>query len=173
VKAWISGFGVLALLATAARAEPSPWQVEGSPSTPPFRLSLTLEDRNGAYQFECGPDEVRVTETGVTDLMDVFTGAKVDTAPGTIVPEGALSMALYTREVKSPMTKATAVPNATEGWDLTIVLPKTDAAFRSLATSKVVSLATTGWTTAVTLDDEDRKVIAGFVARCVSPKGAP
>lgn len=168
MKRLVFTVSVAMLVAMSARAEPSTWRVEGSPTTPPFRLSEPLEERNGAYVFECRADQVAVTETGVTDLMNVFTGEKVDAAPGT-VPQEALSMALYTDQVKSPLSKAVAAPDPTEGWDLTIVLAKTDPAFASLATANSVSLATTGWTTAVTLDDGDRKVIAGFVARCVSP----
>jgi hypothetical protein len=59
-----------------------------------------------------------------------------------------------------------AAANATNGWDITIELGKTDRAFLSLARAQMLSLMTTGWTAAVELSRSDRRLFASFVEAC-------
>jgi hypothetical protein len=158
----------LAFAATAA-AEPGAWRVEGQPGGSPYRLSLDGLGPNVTYAFECRSDGVLITETGVTQLMDVQTGKKIGDDPGSSITPGAAYLALMSDPKSSPdLLPAKAAPNPVRGWDLSVVAPKTDKQWRALPRAKMMTLMTTGWTIGVQLNDEARKVIAGFVAGCGS-----
>ncbi len=107
-----------------------------------------------------------ITETGVTELMDLETGQKVSDAPGSTITPLASSMGLFTDKVKPKLVLSVATLNPVKGWDLTITLQPTDAAFRSLKAAKSMSLMTTGWTGLVELAPQDRRVISTFVDGC-------
>jgi hypothetical protein len=159
---------VLAFAATAA-AEPGAWRVEGQPGGSLYRLSLDGRGPNVTYAFECRPDGVLITETGVTQLTDIQTGKKVGDDPGSSITSGAAFLALMSDPKASPdLLPAKATPNPARGWDLSVVVPKTDKQWRALPRAKMMTLMTTGWTVGVKLDDAARKVIAGFVAGCGS-----
>jgi hypothetical protein len=154
------------MVAGPVTAGSSAWHVEGGPGTPPFRMEFSFGPSGVTYQFECQPQTVAITETGVTELMDLKTGQKVSDAPGSTITSDASAMGLFTNKIKPQLIPSDAKLNSKKGWDLTIVLPKDDAAFRSLRKADSMSLMTSGWTGMVQLDADDRKVIAAFVDGC-------
>lgn len=146
----------------------SAWHVDGRPDAPPFQLGYSFGQGGVSYRFVCEPDKVAITETGVTGLADQQTGQQIGDGPGSQMTAAASVMGLYTDEVAANLIAAVATPNPSKGWDLTIELPKTDAAFQSLKTAKAMSLTTTGWAGAVFIGPDDRHVIAPFVSRCAA-----
>ena len=155
--------------AGAAVAETGAWRVEGQPGAAPYRLSLDGLGPGVTYAFECRPDGVLITETGVTQLMDIRTGKKVSDEPGSTITPGAAYLMLMTAEKPEPaFMEAKATPNPVRGWDLSIVAPKSDRQWQAFPRAKMVSLMTTGWTIGVELNDVSRKLIAGFVKGCGS-----
>ena len=159
---------LLFLTAGPALAESSGWQVIGGSDSNPFQLRFGYAQPAVTYVIDCRVDKIIVTETGVTELMDIQTGQKVSDSPGSSITPGASAMALFTDRVQPKMIPAIAKANVTKGWDLTIELPKNDRAFRSLSTATTMSLMTTGWTGAVEIGPSDHAIIAGFVNRCGS-----
>lgn len=159
---------LVALASVATTATAAGWQVEGQPGATPYRLSFAVSE-NVSYAFECRPDGVLVSETGVTQLMDVQTGAKIGDEPGATISPGAAYLMLMTKPKASPdFIPAKATPNPVRGWNLSVLLPKTDKQWRALPKAQMVSLMTTGWTGAVMLDAQSRAVISGFVQGCGS-----
>ncbi len=118
------------------------------------------------YKLDCSGSELVATQFGVTQLVDLQRNQPVSDAEGTALPEGAALMALATDKVEPNLVTATAVRSAGAGWDMTIRLPKNDPALLSLPKADYVSLFTTGFTQAVKLTKEDRKLLAIFVSRC-------
>jgi hypothetical protein len=161
---------ILALaFAGTANAEPGGWQVEGRPGATPYRLSFTGLGPGMSYSFECQSDGVLITETGVTQLLDIRTGRKIADEPGsTISPGASFMMLVLNAKPGRDFLPATATPNPVRGWDLSIMAPKSDEHWRALPHAKSVSLMTTGWTGNVELDDASRKLIGGFVKGCGS-----
>lgn len=131
-------------------------------------MTFAFDQTGVSYLFECRPLDVAITELGLTGLMDVTTGTKMSDTPasGSTLVGTAASMGLYTDRVKPLLVAAVAKPSSAKGWDLTITLPKKDAAFRSLTKAKSMSLMSTGWTGLVQLGPADQKVIAAFVEAC-------
>lgn len=124
------------------------------------------EGSRPSFRFDCtGPDLV-VTQLGVTKLVDVQKNEPVADDSGSALPEGAALIALATDKSEPNLVPASAVRNSTLGWDMTIRLPKTDPDFAGLPRAKFVTLFTTGFTLAATLDKADRKLVAGFVRQC-------
>ena len=117
---------VFTSIAASCLAEPSAsrWVVSGSPSAPPFRLTVDMPAGMGTSgTLECRPDGVEVTETGVTKLDDISSGKIVaDDGSAPTLPPGAATMALYLNQGKPHLRHATAHHNAVRGWDLTIEL---------------------------------------------------
>ncbi|MET1113150.1 MAG: hypothetical protein ABWX67_16655 [Allosphingosinicella sp.] len=119
-----------------------------------------------AYKLDCTGPELAVTQVGVTRLLDLQLNKPVSDTEGSTLPEGAALMALATDKVEPNMVRAAAVRNPGNGWDMTIRLSKDDPALLSLPKAKYVSLFTTGFTQAVELTRDDRKLLASFVSRC-------
>jgi hypothetical protein len=163
---------VLCLLAQAgpAVAQSAGWQVEGTRAAPPFRLVLPDAGQGVSYTFDCSGDTLRITETGVTELLDMNAGGNkkvADEGPDRVMPPKSAMMAVYTNKDKSPNFRlGTATANAEKGWDLTIEMPRNDKAFKALASANMMSLFTTGFTAAVTLEGANRKQVADFVKAC-------
>jgi hypothetical protein len=118
------------------------------------------------YKFDCAGPELVITQFGVTKLLDVRKNEPVADAAGSTLPEGAAFMALGTDKSEPNLVPASAVRNASKGWDMTIRLPKGDSTFASLPRAKFVTLFTTGFTQPAMLDKTDRKLLAEFVGRC-------
>jgi hypothetical protein len=155
------------LLAGPAGAQASKWTVEGAAQARPLQLAFHgFEGEGVGYVFECLPDGVRITETGVTQLTDPASGQTVGDAPGSTMIPGAAAMGLYADGVDLELVPAVATPNPVRGWDLSITVPFGDKALKSLAKTNALALMTTGWTGAVEIGAEDRKVIRQFTEGC-------
>lgn len=148
---------MMALLASAASGG---WELGPD-------AQITFGEAAGpVYKLDCtGPDLV-VTQFGVTQLVDLQKNQPVGDSEGTALPEGAALMALATDKVDPNLVTASAARSAGTGWDMTIRLPKNDPALLSLPKADYVSLFTTGFTQAVRLTRDDRKLLATFVSRC-------
>jgi hypothetical protein len=118
-----------------------------------------------SYRFECAGDSVIVTETGVTQLLDLQTGQPVDDKQATL-PAGAAAMALFSGKGDPQMVPAEAARNPAGGWDLTIRLRKADRQLKAIGKSEMISLFTTGYTIAVPLDAADRARWKAFMEAC-------
>lgn len=154
------------VLAMPVAAKAGTWTIEGGPNSPPYRMSFSFGQPGVSYRFECQANQMSISEFGVTQLMDVQTGVKISDEPGATITPGASVMGVYTDKVETQLVPATAIANPAKGWDLTIVVPLTDPALRSMSKAGMVSLMTTGWTGAVELSSDDRKVIATFLGQC-------
>lgn len=155
-----------AVLLSAGPASAGGWQAIGAAGGHGEQLTLAIDDTH-TYTFECAPDAIVITETGVTDLLDIRGGgAKVGDAPGSTMPEGAAMMALFTGKGDPDFMPASAVANPAKGWDLTIRMAKGDKRLNGLAKTDMFSLFTTGFTAAVTLDAAEKKLFADFLSRC-------
>ena len=161
-KSWLAA----ALLVSASTAGASAWKAVGAANGHGETLSLAMDDGH-SYSFECAPDAVLISETGVTGLLDIRGGGgKVGDAPGSTMPEGAAVMALYGGKGDPKFLPASYAPNPKMGWDLTIKLAKRDKQLDVLTKSEMMSLFTTGFTAAVSLEAADQKMFADFLARC-------
>jgi hypothetical protein len=128
---------------------------------------MTLEIGSGrSYIFECTPNAVAITYTGVTDLLDIRGEGRVGDAPGSVMPEGAAMMALYTGKGEPRFLPAEYKPNPVKGWDLTLRMAKNDKALNGLEKADMLSLFTTGYTAANTVDAATKAQFAGFLRRC-------
>jgi hypothetical protein len=157
---------VLLILADPATA--AEWKNVGAANGHGETLSLAIDEAH-SYSFECTPDAVLVSETGVTDLLDIRAGgAKVSDGPGATMPDGAAVMALYAGKGDPEFLPATYVPNPNKGWDLSIKLPKRDKRLDALTKTETLSLFTTGFTAAVVIGSAERKMFADFLSRCRS-----
>ena len=154
----------LGLAATPAAA--GNWAALGAGDGHGERVRLLLDETGRSYIFECAPDAVTVTQTGVTELVDVRTKTKIGDSPGSTITPAAARMGLFTGDNAPDLDPATAVANPVKGWDLTLRFAKTDKRVKALAKADVISLFTTGYTAAVPLDSADRKTFGDFVARC-------
>lgn len=156
--------GIAATVAQPVPAHATGWGLEAANET--HGLKLVHSPTEGpSYLFECG-DEVLVTERGVTELLDIQTNTKIEDQPGSKITPGASLLALYLGKGQPDLVPAEASPNSNHGWDLTIRLSKTDKQLRALSHTKMISLFTTGYTMAVAINDDDRKIIANFVDQC-------
>jgi len=127
---------------------------------------LNGESGNDAYQFATGDGKDTITETGGTELIDLKAKAKVGDAPGSVMPEGAAVMALFTGKGDPEFQAASYAANPAGGWDLTIRMAKDDKRLNGLAKTDMFSLFTTGFTAAVTLSAAEKKMFADFLSRC-------
>lgn len=159
---------ILALVSASAMpalARVSSWILDPSGNDHGERL---IYESGGqvSYRFECEKDAIAITEMGVTELLDFKTNAKVGDGPDAIMPDGAALMALYGGKGTPAFQPATAVKNPSGGWNLTIRLSKNDKQLRAVGSSTMMSLFTTGYTTAVAMDDTTRATWNSFVKRC-------
>jgi hypothetical protein len=103
----------------------------------------------------------------VTQLLDVQKNKPVGDSEGSALPAGAAVMALATDKTEEPdMVPATSARNAAGGWDMTISLRKNDPVLRSLSRADFISLFTTGFTRAVHLGKDEKKLVGDFVKEC-------
>lgn len=107
-----------------------------------------------------------ITETGVTQLIDLKTGKPIGDNAGATMPEGAAMMALFGGKGDPQFIPAEAAKSPAVGWDLTIRLSKTDKQLKEIGKSKMMSLFTTGYTMAVEMDSKARAKWNEFMQRC-------
>lgn len=119
-----------------------------------------------SYRFECTLSTVIVTETGVTNLMDFGTGARVEDGPGAVMTPGAAMMALYGGKGDPVFIPAEATKNPNGGWDLTVHLPKNHKQLKAVGNSEMMSLFTSGYTMAVGMDGAARATWNDFMRSC-------
>jgi hypothetical protein len=153
-------------LAFTGQAEPSGWRL--SPPANGQGPLLVLQAEQVSYRFACTASDVTVTETGVTKLMDLKTGAAIGDDAAAVMPPGAAVMALYSGKGDPRFRPAEAVKNPAGGWDLTIHVAKDDKQLTTMAKSDMMSLFTTGYTMAVQMDGAARDQWRTFMAQCAS-----
>lgn len=161
-------FGLAAFASLPAHAQSSGWELH--PAESGRNMVLTFgAGQPVSYRFECGAQDVIVTEKGVTELLDLQTGKPVgDDAAGVMTP-GASMMALFGGKGQPAFQPAEAVKNPAGGWDLTIHLRKDDRQLKAMAKSDLISLFTTGYTMAVQMDCSSRALWKAFVESCRAP----
>ena len=160
----------LSILLASSLTLPAPclasdWKVAGAGNGHGETMVLAIDPAR-SYIFECTPNAVAITLTGVTDLLNIRDGGKVADAPGSVMPEGAAMMALFTGKGEPDFLPADYKPNPVKGWDLTLRLAKNDKSLKGLEKTEMLSLFTTGFTAANVVDAEARAQFSGFLARC-------
>jgi len=161
---------VLALAAAVpASVEAAGWRLHVAEAGRPLTLTFASGEPV-SYRFECAPDAVVVTETGVTKLLDLRTGKPIGDDAQAAMPEGAAMMALFRGKGDPQFVPARAAKNPAGGWDLTIRLAKDDKQLKAIGKSDMMSLFTTGYTMAVPLDAAARATWNDFLARCGTPR---
>jgi hypothetical protein len=153
------------MLAMSAQAEAADWHIQ----PPDGNHGVVLTYGSGeavSYRFECTSNEVVITETGVTELLDLRTGNTIGDDANAVMPAGSAMMALASGKGDPQFVPATAVKNPAGGWDLTIRLPKNDRQLKAMGRSNMMSLFTTGYTMAVAMDDAARARWNDFMQRC-------
>jgi len=153
------------LLLTSTPSLAENWKIVGAGNERGETMTLEI-DTERSYVLECAPDKVLVTYTGVTDLLDLRSGSKVGDVPGSIMPEGAAMMAVFTGKGAPKLLPAEYKANPARGWDLTLRMAKNDKALNSLEKASIFSLFTMGHTAATKVDTDTRAQFAGFLARC-------
>jgi hypothetical protein len=161
----IAVLSLAAMLAVSAPAQSTGWQLQPQMGAHGPVLTFNAGDPV-SYRFECAPDDVIVTETGVTKLLDLKTGQPIGDDAQAVMPTGAAMMALFSGKGDPQFFPAEAVKNAAGGWDLTIRLPKGDKQIKAVGKAEMMSLFTTGYTTAVAMDGTARARWNDFVQRC-------
>lgn len=126
-----------------------------------FTISNTVH-----YTFECTPKAVIVTQTGVTKLISLTDGKAIGDDAGATMPDGAAMMAIYGGKGDPEFLPASATKNPAGGWDLTLRMSRKDSQLRRIAKSEMMSLFTTGYTTAVKMDKESRATWQQFLTAC-------
>lgn len=99
-------------------------------------------------------------------MLDLRTGETIKDGPNAVMPAGAALMALYGGKGEPKFVPAEAVKNSAGGWDLTIRLKRDDKQLKAIGKSEMISLFTTGFTMAVTMDDTARVSWNDFMQRC-------
>jgi hypothetical protein len=155
----------LVLALTTAQAQAEGWMLEPGSGTSELRLVYSAGDTPN-YVFACEATAIRVTNFGVTELLDLQTGQKVGDGADAVMTPGASLMALFTGKGQPDFLPAESVHNAATGWDMTIRLPKGDKQLKILEKSDMVSLFTTGYTRAVGLSRDDRALAKDFLKQC-------
>jgi hypothetical protein len=163
----LAALGIAASFALSAPADAAGWQLQ--PAVGNHGLTLTLDaGERVAYRFECAANEVVVTETGVTKLLDLHTGKPIGDDAQAVMPPGAAVMALFSGKGEPAFMPAEAVKNAAGGWDLTIRVLKGDKQLSAIGKSDMMSLFTTGFTVAVPMDAAARATWNQFMQGCKS-----
>jgi hypothetical protein len=159
-----------AVVSTATQAAgASGWDLRAAADGRPLTLTYAA-GQPLSYRFECASDAVVVTETGVTKLLDLRTGKPVGDDAQAVMPDGAALMALFGGKGDPQFLPAQAVKNPAGGWDLTIRLAKSDRQLKAIGKSDMMSLFTTGETTAVPMDPAARAAWNDFLARCAAAR---
>ena len=158
-------FGLAVMLAISVPAEALEWQLY--PASDSRGTLLTFHsDKAVEYRFECALDKVIVTQTGVTKLMNLATGAPVGDGQDAAMPRGAAMMALFAGKGSPKFVPAEALKNPAGGWDLTIELPKTDKQLKTVDKSDMISLLSTGYTMAAPMDADAHAKWNAFMEQC-------
>jgi hypothetical protein len=160
-------FSVMAVVAMSVPAEAADWLLQPLDGSHPAVLTYGSGEPV-SYRFECAANEVIITETGVTKLMDVKSGAAIGDDAASVMPQGAAMMALYGGKGDPEFVPAEAQKNPAGGWNLTIRLPKNDKQLKAVGKSEMMSLFTTGFTMAVAMDNGARAKWNDFLQRCNS-----
>ena len=85
--------GLAAMVAFPCAVEAAEWHLQPETSS---ALVLTYGAGDPvSYKFECTANEVLVTETGVTKLMDLKTGNPIGDDAQAVMPAGSAMMALF------------------------------------------------------------------------------
>jgi hypothetical protein len=158
-------FAASLLLAVPAQDHGSGWQLQPADATHGAVLTLGAGDPL-SYRFECGTEDVIITETGVTELMDLKTGKPVGDGPDAQMTPGAALLALFAGKGDPKFMPAAAVKNPAGGWDLTLHLPKGDKQLKAVGQSDMMSLFSTGQTMAVQMDASARATWNAFLRGC-------
>ncbi|WP_133064338.1 hypothetical protein [Sandarakinorhabdus cyanobacteriorum] len=153
------------MMALPAGAQAGDWQVVATSDDRRALLTYAAGEAV-SYSFACTPTEVIVTQTGVTKLLDLRTGAPIGDDAKAIMPEGAALMALFSGKGEPQFLPAEAAKNPVTGWDLTIRLPLADKQIKAAAKSQMLSLFTTGYTMAVPMDAAARAKWSEFLQKC-------
>ena len=160
----LKSFAAVAAFLMSTQAAAEGWAI----LAPQDDQNLTLQyssDGPVSYLFECRSEDIAVTQTGVTDLMDFATGEKVaDDAQD--LPATAAMMALYAGKGQPDLEPAKSRKNPAGGWDLTLTFKKKDRRLKALAKSEMMSLFTSGFTMAVMMDDDSRSAVSDFLTQC-------
>jgi hypothetical protein len=165
VPSVVGVLSLAAMLAVSAPAQSTGWQLQ--PRIGAHGPVLTFNDGDPvSYRFECTPDDVVVTKTGVTKLLDLKTGQPIRDDAHAVMPPGAAMMALFGGKGNPQFIPAEAIKNPASGWDLTIRLPKGDKRIKAVGNADVMSLFTTGYTMAVMMDGAARAKWNNFVKLC-------
>lgn len=154
-----------ALLAIATGAHAAEWSLETGEKAAGPVLTLPL-DGAASYRFVCRPDGVEATQTAVTKLVSLQSGQPIGDAPDAVMPPGAAMMAVYGGNGEPRFVPAAASHNPAGGWNLTVKLGKNDPQWATLLKGEMMSLFTTGTTTAVPLDAAGRRTWGDFLKRC-------
>ena len=161
----IATFAIAAMLAVSGQAKVNDWHLQ--PAEQGRGVLLTFASgASVSYRFECTTTDVIVTETGVTKLLDLKTGKQIGDGADAVMPEGSAMMAVFGGKGDPQFKPAVATKNSAGGWDLTIRLPKDDKQLKAVGKSEMMSLFTTGYTMAVTMDAPARGVWNDFMKRC-------
>lgn len=153
------------LLVASTPSYAESWKIVGAGNGHGETMTLQIGSER-SYIFECASDAVVITYTGVTGLLDIRGNGRVGDAPGSVMPEGAAMMALYTGKGDPQFLPAEYKANPSKGWDLTLRMAKSDKALKGLEKTSMLSLFTTGYTAANDVDAGTRAQFAGFLARC-------
>lgn len=156
--------GLAACLALATQSATQGWQfvpAEGGPMVLTYAAGSPV-----SYRFECAANEVIVTETGVTKLLNLGTGKQIGDDAGAVMPAGSAMMAVFAGKGEPKFQPAAAVKNPAGGWDLTIRLPRDDKQLKAVGKAEMMSLFTTGFTMAVVMEASDRSIWNDFMTRC-------
>ncbi|HEX8257744.1 MAG TPA: hypothetical protein VF589_08920 [Allosphingosinicella sp.] len=154
------------MLAVSAPAGAAEWALQPGDGGRGARLTFGLGEPV-SYRFECAAGDVIVTQTGVTKLLDVKTRSQVDDG-AQVLPPGAAMMGLFGGTGEPGFMPAAAVKNPAGGWDLTIRLPGNDKRLKAVGRSEMISLFTTGYTMAVSMDAAARAIWQRFMERCAT-----
>jgi hypothetical protein len=155
------------LLALSAQAEAADWQLQPAEGSRGAVLTLGGGEP-GSYRFECAGNEVVITETGVTKLVDLKTGKPIGDDAQAVMPAGAAMMALFGGKGDPDFRPAEATKNPAGGWDLTMRLPRNDKQLKAIGKSDMMSLFTTGYTIAVPMDAAAKAKWNDFLQRCAA-----
>jgi hypothetical protein len=154
-----------AMLALSAQARAADWQLQAAEGSHGAVLTYGA-GQPVSYRFECAPNEVIVTETGVTKLLDLKSGNPIGDDEHAVMSPGAAMMALFSGKGDPQFVPAEAVKNPAVGWNLTIRLPKNDRQLKAVDKADMISLFTTGYTQAVAMDGAARAQWKNFMQRC-------
>ena len=156
---------IATVLLTLAGNDGGGWVLRPATASNGPLLTFTISDIR-RYAFECTPQAVIVTQTGVTKLISLTDGKAIGDDADATMPDGAAMMAIYGGKGDPKFLPASARKNPAGGWDLTLRMSRKDPQLRWVAKSEMMSIFTTGYTTAVQMDNESRATWQEFLTAC-------